>query len=315
MTTVTDIDPGGRPRRGEHRRAHNPNAVGRRPSEVTAGRIGLYAFLIFTAAFFILPLFVMIITSLKTMDEIRAGSGILALPRGLNFDAWVKAWTSACTGLNCEGIQVGFVNSMKILIPSTILSISLAAWTGYMLTFWRAKGSTILFAVLMVGAFIPFQVFIYPLVRVFASVGLFGTLPGIIIVHTIFGLPVLTLLFRNFFGSLPIDLFKASRVDGANIPQIFWHIMLPMATPMLVVAVILQVTGIWNDFILGTVFAGLDNLPMTVQLNNIVNSTTGEKEYNVNMAATMITALVPLVVYFFSGRYFVRGIAAGAVKG
>lgn len=293
---------------------HIENASGKRPSQVTAGRIGLYAFLIITAIFFALPLFVMIITSLKTMDEIRAGN-ILTLPRALNFDAWVKAWGSACTGLSCDGVKVGFVNSMKILIPSTVLSISLAAWTGYMLSFWKARGATVLFAVLLVGAFIPFQVFIYPLVRVFSQFGLFGTLPGIIIVHTAFGLPVLTLLFRNFFSSLPNELFKASRVDGANIVQIFWYIMLPMATPMLVVAVILQVTGIWNDFILGAVFAGRENLPMTVQLNNIVNSVQGVKEYNVNMAATMITAFVPLVVYFVSGRWFVRGIAAGAVKG
>lgn len=265
MTTTFDTTVAGA--RPIHSAVHNPAARGRAPQHLTAGRVGIYAFLAITAIFFALPLFVMIITSLKTMDEIRTGN-LLALPHSLNFDAWVKAWRPACTGLNCTGVKVGFVNSVKILVPSTILSIALAAWTGYMLTFWRARGSTVLFAVLMVGAFIPFQVFIYPLVRVFASVGLFGTLPGIILIHTVFGLPVLTLLFRNFFGSLPIDLFKASRVDGANIPQIFWHIMLPMATPMLVVAVILQVTGIWNDFILGTVFAGLKNLPMTV------NSTT-----------------------------------------
>lgn len=293
---------------------YDPDASGRIPHKLSASRIGIYAFLVMTALFFILPLFVMIITSLKTMEEIRTGD-LLSLPQSLNFDAWIKAWMTACTGLNCEGVRVGFLNSVKILIPSTILSIALSAWTGYMLTFWRARGSTILFAVLMVGAFIPFQVFIYPLVRVFSKVGLFGTLPGIIFIHTIFGLPVLTLLFRNFFSSLPKDLFKASQVDGANIVQVFRHIMLPMATPMLVVAVILQVTGIWNDFILGTVFAGIDNLPMTVQLNNVVNSTQGVKEYNVNMAATIITALVPLTVYFFSGRWFVRGIAAGAVKG
>ncbi len=313
MTMVLTSNPA-EVRAGARTAAHNAGARGRRPSHLTLGRVGIYTFLGLTALFFALPLFVMIITSLKTMDEIRAG-GLLALPGGLNFDAWVKAWGSACTGLNCGGVKVGFLNSVKILIPSTILSIALASWTGYMLTFWRARGATALFAVLMVGAFIPFQVFIYPLVRIFASMGLFGTLPGIILIHTVFGLPVLSLLFRNFFASLPIDLFKAARVDGANIPRIFWHIMLPMATPMLVVAVILQVTGIWNDFILGTVFAGTQNLPMTVQLNNIVNSTMGEKEYNVNMAATMITALVPLAVYFFSGRYFVRGIAAGAVKG
>lgn len=294
--------------------AHDPAARGRRPQRLTAARVGLYAFLAVTAAFFLLPLFVMVITSLKTMDEIRLGN-LLALPRSLNLDAWVRAWGAACTGLECTGVRPGFLNSVKILVPSTVLSIALAAWTGYMLTFWKARGSTLLFAVLMVGAFIPFQVFIYPLVRLFAQVGLFGTLPGIVLIHTVFGLPVLALLFRNFFAGLPSDLFKAARVDGADIPRIFWHIMLPMATPMLVVAVILQVTGIWNDFILGVVFAGRENAPMTVQLNNIVNSTMGEKEYNVNMAATMITALVPLAVYFLSGRWFVRGIAAGAVKG
>lgn len=293
---------------------HNPDASGRKPRQVTAGRIGLYAFITVTALFFLLPLIVMIITSLKTMDQIRHG-GLFDLPSPLTFDAWVRAWTTACTGLTCNGVKVGFWNSVRILVPSTVLSIGIAAWTGYMLSFWRARGATVLFAVLMVGAFIPFQVFIYPLVRVFSSVGIFGTVTGIVIVHTAFGLPMLSLLFRNFFLGLPVDLFKASRVDGANIWQIFRHIMLPMATPMVIVAVILQVTGIWNDFILGVVFAGPNNQPMTVQLNNIVNSVSGEKEYNVNMAATMITALVPLAVYFLSGRWFVRGIAAGAVKG
>ncbi len=167
----------------------------------------------------------------------------------------------------------------------------------------------------MIVAFIPYQIFIYPLVRVFAWTGLGQSIATIVIVHTIFGLPTMTLLFRNYFASLPAELFKAARIDGAGFYQIFWRIMLPMATPMIVVAVILQVTGIWNDFILGLVFAGRENLPMTVQLNNIVNSTQGERAYNVDMAATMLTALLPLVVYFGSGRWFVRGIAAGAVKG
>jgi glucose/mannose transport system permease protein len=271
-------------------------------------------FLLISAAFFLLPLFVMIITSLKTMPEIRQGN-LFALPANFNVNAWVKAWTSACTGLDCNGVRVGFLNSFKIALPSVFLSITIAAWTGYALCFWRAKGSEVIFAILLIGAFIPFQVFLYPFVRMFSTIGIFGTLPGIIVVHVVFGLPVLTLLFRNFFVGLPIDLFKASRIDGASFYQIFRHIMLPMATPIIIVAVILQVTGIWNDFLLGVVFAGRENLPMTVQLNNIVNSTQGLKEYNVNMAATMITALLPLLVYFFSGRWFVRGIAAGAVKG
>jgi glucose/mannose transport system permease protein len=287
---------------------------GKRPRHVTPGRMGLYAFLLMSGLFFLVPLYVMIVTSLKTMAEIRLGN-IFALPGTPNFEAWIRAWGSACTGLSCDGVSVGFWNSVRILIPSVIVSIGLAAWTGYALSFWRTRGSEVLFAVLLVGAFMPFQIFLYPLVRIFSAIGIHGTLIGIVVVHTVFGLPMLTLLFRNFFVGLPLELFKAARVDGANLYQIFRHIMLPTATPVIIVAVILQVTSIWNDFLLGLVFAGRENLPMTVQLNNIVNSTFGEKEYNVNMAATILTALVPLLVYFGSGRWFVRGIAAGSIKG
>jgi glucose/mannose transport system permease protein len=281
---------------------------------LTPARIGIYAFLVVTALFFLTPLYVMIVTSLKSMGEIRLGA-ILALPRAPTFEPWMVAWSSACTGLNCTGISVGFFNSVKILVPSVIVSIAVGSLTGYTLSFWKVRGAGLLFGTLMVVAFVPYQIFIYPLVRVLAFVGLNNSIPGIVAIHTIFGLPTMTLLFRNYFASLPPELFKAARVDGAGFFRIFWSVMLPMATPMLVVAIILQVTGIWNDFILGLVFAGRENLPMTVQLNNIVNSTQGERAYNVDMAATLLTALVPLVVYFASGRWFVRGIAAGAVKG
>jgi glucose/mannose transport system permease protein len=287
---------------------------GPRPPQRSAARWGLYAFLAITALFFLAPLYVMLVTSLKSMDEIRQGN-IIALPMALTVDAWIKAWSSACTGLNCNGIKVGFFNSVKILVPSVAVSILVGSLTGYALSFWRVRGANVLFAAMMIVAFIPYQIFIYPLVRVFAFVGLGQSLATIVIIHTIFGLPTMTLLFRNYFASLPEELFKAARVDGAGFFQIYWSIMMPMAIPMIVVAVILQVTGIWNDFILGLVFAGRENLPMTVQLNNIVNSTQGERTYNVDMAATMLTALVPLAVYFGSGRWFVRGIAAGAVKG
>lgn len=287
---------------------------GLRPRQLTPAMIGIYAFLVMTALFFAVPLYVMIMTSLKTMDEIRIGN-IFAVPVDLTFAAWIKAWSSACTGLTCNGIRVGFFNSVRILVPSVVVSILVGSLTGYALSFWRVRGAGILFGAMMIVAFIPYQVFIYPLVRVFSVLGINNSLPGIVIIHTIFGLPTMTLLFRNYFTSIPLELFKAARIDGAGFFRIFWSIMLPMAIPMLVVAVILQVTGIWNDFILGLVFAGRENLPMTVQLNNIVNSTQGERAYNVDMAATLLTALVPLVVYFGSGRWFVRGIAAGAVKG
>jgi glucose/mannose transport system permease protein len=287
---------------------------GRKPRRLTPARIGLYAFLVITALFFLTPLYVMLATSFKTMPEIRAGN-ILLPPLQPTIDAWIKAWSSACTGLRCDGIRVGFVNSIFILVPSVIVSIAVGSLTGYALSFWRVRGAGVLFGALMIVAFMPYQVFIYPLVRIFSVIGINNSLAGIVTIHTIFGLPTMTLLFRNYFLSVPPELFKAARVDGAGFFRIFGSIMLPMAVPMVIVAVILQVTGIWNDFILGLVFAGRENLPMTVQLNNIVNSTQGERAYNVDMAATMLTALVPLIVYFTSGRWFVRGIAAGAVKG
>jgi glucose/mannose transport system permease protein len=287
---------------------------GRRPRRLTVGRVGVYAFLITAALFFLLPLWIMVVTSLKPMEEIRLGN-IVALPAALTFEAWTKAWSSACTGLECNGISVGFWNSVRILVPSVILSIAAGAVNGYALSFWRVRGANVMFGVLLLGAFIPYQVFLYPLVRIFSTTGIYNSLTCIVIVHVIFGLPTMTLLFRNYYAGLPIELFKAARIDGGGFWTIFLRVILPMSTPMLVVAAILQVTGIWNDFIFGLTFAGRENLPMTVQLNNIVNSTQGERAYNVDMAATMLAALVPLVVYFVSGRWFVRGIAAGAVKG
>jgi len=287
---------------------------GPKPKRISLARLGIHAFLIVVAAFFLVPLWVMLVTSFKTMNEIRLGN-MLAWPADFTVEAWYKAWSSACTGLACNGIQVGFWNSVRILVPSVIASIAVGAITGYAMTFYRVRGANALFGLLLLGAFIPYQVFLYPLVRLFSSVGLYDSLAGIVVVHVAFGLPLMTLLFRNYYSSLPIELFNAARVDGAGFAQIFRHVFLPMSAPIIIVATILQVTGIWNDFILGLTFAGRQNRPMTVLLNNIVNSTQGEAAYNVDMAATILTALVPLTVYLVSGRWFVRGIAAGAVKG
>jgi glucose/mannose transport system permease protein len=280
----------------------------------TPKKIIIYSVLVFFSLYFLFPLYIMVVTSFKTMPEIRFGN-IFALPSQINFDAWVKAWSSACTGLTCQGLSPGFWNSVKITIPSTIVSIFIAAVNGYALTNWRFKGADLFFAVLIFGSFIPYQVMLYPLVIITRELGIFGSLEAVILIHTIFGMPILTLLFRNYFASLPQELFKAARVDGAGFWRIFFEVMLPMSLPIFVVALILQITGIWNDFLFGAVFAGTQNLPMTVQLNNIVNSAQGTPDYNVNMAATVLTGLVPLIIYFVSGKLFVRGIAAGAVKG
>ncbi|MBB3256667.1 glucose/mannose transport system permease protein [Paraburkholderia bannensis] len=298
------------------RKAHRTPGAKGKPGRTrfTPARLGIYGFLMIAALFFLLPLYVMLVTSVKPMEEIRLGH-LLALPRHFTLAPWQDAWASACTGLECAGIRVGFWNSVRIVVPSTIISIAVGAVNGYALSFWKPRGAGVLFAVLLMGAFIPVQVMVYPLVRVLASVHLFSSLPGIVVIHTIFGMPVMTLLFRNYYASLPQELFKAARIDGGGFWRIFAQLMLPMSVPIIVVAIIMQVTGIWNDYILGLVFAGTRNLPMTVQLNNIINTTTGERLYNVNMAATILTSLVPLAIYFVSGRWFVRGIASGAVKG
>lgn len=314
---------------------------GAKPKKALSPRnIMLYGILIVVCLYYLLPLWVMVMTSLKGMPEVRMGN-IFAPPLEITFEPWVKAWAEACTGLNCDGLSRGFWNSVMITVPSVILSIAIASVNGYALINWKFKGADIFFTILIFGSFIPYQIMLYPIViglrdsgffltevlsylnplvtalgfEPFGRVQLMGSLSGLVIVHTIFGMPILTLLFRNYFSSIPEELFKAARVDGAGFWGIYFRIMLPMSLPIFVVALILQVTGIWNDFLFGVVYTKPDIYPMTVQLNNIVNSVQGVKEYNVNMAATLLTGLVPLVVYFISGKLFVRGIAAGAVKG
>ena len=291
------------------------NPRGPKPKRVLSRRnIFLYGTLLVIGLYYAVPLYVMVMTSLKGMPEIRMGN-IFSPPMEITFEPWVKAWAEACTGLKCQGLSSGFWNSVIITVPSVLISIAIASVNGYALANWRFRGANIFFTILIFGAFIPYQVMIYPIVIMLREMGIYGTLTGLVIVHTIFGMPILTLLFRNYFSSLPEELFKAARVDGAGFWSILFRVMLPMSIPIFTVAAILQITGIWNDFLFGVVFTGPEAYPMTAQLNSIVNSTTGVREYNVNMAATILTALVPLSIYFISGKLFVRGIAAGAVKG
>lgn len=286
----------------------------KRRSSNVVGRIGLYLFLVGAALFFALPLIIMISTSLKTVDEIRLGS-IFLPPRSLDTSAWAKAWSSACIGRSCGGIRGGFWNSVRIMVPSSVLSVLLSALNGYALSLWRIRHAGALLSALTVGAFIPYQVLIYPLVRLSSDIGIYSSISAIVMVHVLFGLPILTLIFRNFYLSLPEELIKAARVDGAGFFRIFFRIVLPMSTNVVIVTLILSVTGVWNDYLLSLVFAGRDNLPMTVELASLVSTRIGVPEYNVNMAATIITALPPLLLYVVSGRYFVRGVTDGAVKG
>lgn len=280
----------------------------------TIGRMLVYSLLILAAIYYLLPLFVMILTSVKTLEDIRTGN-LISLPTEISFDAWLSAWSTACTGVSCEGMKGYFWNSVKMVVPAVAISTIIGAFNGYVLTKWRFRGSDLFFALLLIGCFIPFQVILLPMARTLGLLGLAGSIPGLIMVHVIYGLAFTTLFFRNFYVSIPDELVKAARIDGAGFFRIFWRIMLPLSIPIIVVSVIWQFTQIWNDFLFGVVYSSGDQQPVTVALNNLVNTTTGVKQYNVDMAAAIIAALPTLFVYVVAGKYFVRGLTAGAVKG
>ena len=256
----------------------------------------------------------MIVTSLKSLDEIYSGS-FIGVPQVVTFEAWRKAWATACIGTKCEGLSPYFINSLLMVIPAVILSSGIGAINGYVLTKWRFKGSNIVFGMLLFGCFLPFQAVLLPMAQVLGQMGLAGTIPGLVLVHSVYGIAFTTLFFRNYFVTIPDELTKAAQIDGAGFFRIFFSIMLPAALPIIVVSCIWQFTQIWNDFLFGVSFTSGDSSPVTVALNNIVNVTMGRKQYNVDMASAMIAAIPTLVVYVVAGRYFVRGLTAGAVKG
>ena len=290
-------------------------AVGRKTSGLDKLlRIALYTVLILAAAFYLMPFIVMLITSLKDVEEIRTGT-LLSLPATLNFDSWSKAWSSACTGSSCGGISPYFMNSFQIVLPAVAISTLVGAINGYVISLWKFRGSDFFFAAMLVGCFIPFQVILLPMAQTLGWLGIANTTSGLVFVHVVYGVAFTTLFFRNFYQSIPSELVKAARLDGAGFFTIFYRIILPVSTPIIVVTVIWQFTQIWNDFLFGVAFSGFDTQPVTVALNNLVNTSFGGKEYNVDMAAAIIAALPTLAVYVFAGKYFVRGLTAGAVKG
>lgn len=286
----------------------------RRKKRISGRSIAILVFLAMCALFFCVPLYVVVTTSLKTMDEIRLGE-IFALPNALNFDAWNFAWNEACSGITCEGLKVGFWNSVLILAPSLALSIALSIVTGYALALWEVKWAGAFLFLLFLCAFVPFQIIMYPLIAITRTMGIYGTLWGIAVVHAVLAMPVLTLIFRNFYKDIPSDIMKAAVIDCGSFWRIFFEIILPMSGNILIVVLILQITSIWNDYLIGVTFGGLGTQPMTVNLANMVTVSTGTATYNVDMAAALLTAIPPLVIYFVLGKFFVAGITAGAIKG
>ncbi len=277
-------------------------------------RTAIYVILIITAIYFLIPLLIMIFTSLKSMDDIRTGN-LISLPREISFDAWKSAWDSSCIGVTCEGIKGYFWNSMKITVPAVLISTFIGAANGYVFSKWKFRGSEVLFSILLLGCFIPFQIILLPMAKMLGTIGLAQTIQGLILVHIIYGLAFTTLFFRNFYVTIPQDLVNAAKIDGAGFFRIFFKIMLPVSIPIFVVCIIWQTTQIWNDFLFGVVFSSGETQPVTVALNNLVNTSTGVKKYNVDMAAAIIAALPTLAVYIIAGKYFLRGLTAGSVKG
>ncbi|MGE7367477.1 carbohydrate ABC transporter permease [Neorhizobium sp. NPDC001467] len=277
-------------------------------------RLVIYGLLLLLAAIYLLPLYVMLTTSLKSLDEIRGGD-MLSLPSSPSIAAWTKAWGEACIGVTCTGIKGYFWNSIKMVVPAVIISTLLGALNGYVLTKWRFPGHKIVFGMMLFACFIPFQTVLIPMARMLGMMGIANTTTGLVFVHVIYGLGFTTLFFRNYYEAFPDELIKAAMMDGAGFFRIFWRILLPTSGPIIVVTVIYQFTNIWNDFLFGVSFSSGGSSPMTVALNNLVASSTGVKEYNVDMAAAVFAALPTLFVYIVAGRYFVRGLMAGAVKG
>jgi glucose/mannose transport system permease protein len=261
-----------------------------------------------------LPLYVMLVNSFKPLEEIRQG-GMLNLPQQWTIEPWLSAWSTAQIGVQPTGLKPFFINSILMVVPAVAISTIIGALNGYVLTKWRFRGSNIFFGLLLLSCFIPFQIVLIPMARMLGLFGIAGTIWGLIMVHVIYGLGFTTLYFRNYYEAFPTELVRAAQIDGASFFQIFWRILLPSSGPIIVVSVIWQFTNIWNDFLFGASFAGASTTPMTVALNNLVSSSTGVKEYNVHFAAAIIAALPTLIVYIVSGRYFVRGLMSGAVKG
>ncbi|WP_283177013.1 carbohydrate ABC transporter permease [Gemmobacter sp. 24YEA27] len=291
-------------------------SVATQDTAVSTGRITrtfIYLILLLFALFYLLPLYVMGINSVKPLSEITGGN-MMSLPNEWTLDPWRSAWSTAQIGVQATGLKPYFLTSILMVVPAVAISTILGAINGYILTKWRFRGDTIVFGLMLFSCFIPFQIVLIPMARVLGMLGLAGSVPGLILVHVVYGLGFSTLYFRNYYAAFPTELVRAAQIDGAGFFRIFWRIMLPVSGPIAVVCVIWQFTNIWNDFLFGASFGGTTQ-PMTVALNNLVQSSTGVKEYNVHFAAAILAAIPTLIVYIVAGRYFVRGLMAGSVKG
>ncbi len=278
------------------------------------GRFVLYAILVAAAVLFILPVYVMLVNSLKPLGEIRSGD-LMAMPIAWTFEPWLTAWSTAQIGVQPTGLKPYFINSFLLVVPAVIISTLIGAFNGYILTQFNMRGASLIFAAMLFSVFIPFQIVLIPMAKTLGFLGLAGTVKGLVFVNVVYGIGFTTLFFRNYYAAFPNELVRSARMDGAGFFGVLFRILLPNSAPIIVVTVIWQFTNIWNEFLFGASFSDYTSFPLTVALNNLVSSSTGVKEYNVHFAGAFIAALPTLVVYMVSGKYFVRGLMAGSVKG
>lgn len=275
-------------------------------------RFGIYLGLVLLAGFYLIPVYILVVTSLKPLAEVSLET-MWNLPQGFDLASFAQAWSGdPLTGT--RGLGGNFMASLQMAIPATLGALILGSINGYVLAKWPFRYSNLIFALLLFGMFIPYQAVLVPLVNTLQVIGIYGTIPGLILTHIVYGLPISTLIFRNFYADLPQEMIDAGQVDGAGILGIYRHIVLPLSIPATVVVVIWQFTQIWNDFLFGVVVtANPASQPLTVALNNLAGSFV--VPWNVQMAGALIAALPTLLIYVFMGRYFVQGLLAGSVKG
>jgi len=275
-------------------------------------RAAVYTALLALAVFYLIPVYVLVVNALKDYREVSV-EAMWSLPREISLASFVKAWQGDPT-VGMVGLGQNFLNSVRLVIPAVFLSVLLGSLNGYVLAHWRFRGSEVIFALLLFGMFIPYQSVLIPLVKVLMALGLYGTIAGLVITHVVYGLPITTLIFRNYYAQIPLELTEAAQLDGAGVLGVYRTVILPLSAPATVVAVIWQFTQVWNDFLFGVVVTNKPSVqPITVALNNLAGSFI--VEWNVQMAGALLAALPTVLLYVFLGRYFVRGLLAGSVKG
>jgi glucose/mannose transport system permease protein len=273
-------------------------------------RLLLYIVLIAFALYYLMPVYVLVVTSLKSFAEVNLYR-MWNPPRTFSLESFRRALFG---GMGYQGLAPNILNSVIMVLPATLISAALGSLNGYIFARWQFRGANTLFTLALFGMFIPYQSILIPLVQTLKSIGLYGTIPGLILTHVIYGIPITTLIFRNYYATVPKELVEAARIDGAGLLGVYRRIMLPLSLPGFAVVLIWQFTSIWNDFLFAVTIAQNPAVqPVTVALNNLAGSFI--VEWNVQMAGALLAALPTLLVYIFLGRYFMRGLLAGSLKG